>query len=61
MAAINPPAGWTTDQVLLPESLVDYFVFNSALTEGEPISVASATAPKATPAAPKSKTSKAKK
>lgn len=41
MAAVNPPAEWSTDQTLLPESLVDYFV-----PDGEggmvPISVASA-------------------
>lgn len=45
MATINPPAEWSTDQALLPESLVDYFIFNLSLTEGEPISVASGTSP----------------
>jgi len=43
MTAVNPPAEWSTDQALLPESLVDYFVPNP---DGEggmvPISVASA-------------------
>lgn len=40
MATINPPAEWSTDQVLLPESPVDYFYFNSHLIKGIPISTA---------------------
>ncbi len=40
MAAINPPAEWSTDQALLPESPVDYFYFNSHLIKGIPISTA---------------------
>ena len=53
---VTPPTEWTTDQVLPPEAPVDYYVFNSTLTEGEPISVASATDPKETKkAAPKGK------
>lgn len=35
---VNPPAEWTTDQVLLPEAPVDYVVFNGDLTKGEPVS-----------------------
>ena len=41
MATINPPAEWSTDQALLPESLVDYFVFDGHLLHGSPISRAS--------------------
>ncbi len=40
MATINPPAEWSTDQALLPESQVDYIYFNQHLIKGVPISTA---------------------
>lgn len=45
MATVNVPAEWVLDQTLSEDAPVDYFVFNSTLTEGEPISVAAATDP----------------
>ena len=38
MATINPPAEWSTDQALLPESPVNYFVFDGRLLRGSLIS-----------------------
>jgi hypothetical protein len=55
MAAINPPAEWTTDQVLPPEAPVDLYVFNATLTEGIPESTVPADAGKTVKSAPKSK------
>ncbi len=40
MATINPPAEWSTDQALLPESPADLFYFNQHLIKGIPISTA---------------------
>ena len=45
MATVNVPAEWVLDQALSEDAPVDYYVFNSTLTEGEPISVASAADP----------------
>ena len=36
MAAINPPAEWSTDQALLAEADVDLVVFTADLTKGYP-------------------------
>ena len=45
MATVNVPAEWVLDQTLNEDAPVDYFVFNSTLSEGESISVAAAVDP----------------
>ena len=62
MAAINPPAEWSTDQALLPETEVDLFELSGDLTTGIPRSTEGAVeADPAEPVETKSKTSRAKK
>ena len=38
MAAVNPPAQWVTDQVLVPIDPVDLFVLSADLTTANPTS-----------------------
>ena len=38
MAAVNPPAQWSVDQVLDPAAEVDLVIFNDDMTKAGPVS-----------------------